>query len=44
MIERYIYKKKGKPGIVLLKVIGGKHDNPKDIDVYEEAWEFFKRQ
>lgn len=43
-IERYSYKKKGKPEVVLLKVIGGKHDYPKDIDVFEEAWEFFKRQ
>lgn len=43
-IERYSYKAKGKPEIVLLKVIGGKHDYPKDIDVHEEAWNFFKRQ
>lgn len=43
-IERYTYKKKGKPEVTLLKVIGGKHDYPKDINVYEEAWEFFKRQ
>ena len=43
-IERYTYKEKGKPEVVLLKVIGGKHDYPKDIDVHEEAWEFFKRQ
>lgn len=43
-IERYTFKKKGKPEVVLLKVIGGKHDYPKDIDVYEEVWEFFKRQ
>ena len=43
-IERYSYKKEGKPEVVLLKVIGGKHDYPKDIDVFEEAWEFFKRQ
>lgn len=43
-IEQYTYKKKGKPEVVLLKVIGGKHDYPKDIDVFEEAWEFFKRQ
>lgn len=43
-IVRYTYKKKGKPEIVLLKVIGGKHDYPRDIDAYEEAWEFFKRQ
>lgn len=44
IIERYTYKKKGKPEVVLLKVIGGKHDYPKDIDAYEEVWEFFKRQ
>lgn len=44
MIERYTYKKKGKPEVVLLKVIGGKHEHPKEIDAYEEAWEFFKRQ
>lgn len=43
-IERYTYKTKGKPELVLLKVIHGKHDYPKDIDVHEEAWEFFKRQ
>jgi polyhydroxybutyrate depolymerase len=43
-IERFRYKKKGKPEIVLLKVIGGKHDYPNDIDVHVEAWEFFKRQ
>ncbi len=44
IIERYTYKKKGKPEIVLLKVIGGKHDYPNDIDVHVEGWEFFKRQ
>jgi polyhydroxybutyrate depolymerase len=43
-IERYTYKEKGKPEVTLLKVIGGKHDYPKDIDVHVEAWEFFKRQ
>jgi len=43
-IERYTHSHPGKPEVVLLKVIGGKHDYPKDIDVYEEAWEFFKRQ
>jgi polyhydroxybutyrate depolymerase len=43
-IERYTYKKKGKPEVVLLKVIGGKHDYPRDIDVHVQAWEFFKRQ
>ena len=43
-IERFTYKLTGKPEIVLLKVIGGKHDYPNDIDVHVEAWEFFKRQ
>jgi polyhydroxybutyrate depolymerase len=43
-IERYTYKKKGKQEVVLLKVIGGKHDYPNDIDVHVEAWGFFKRQ
>jgi polyhydroxybutyrate depolymerase len=43
-IERYTYKKKGKPEVTLLKVIGGHHDYPNDINVYLEAWDFFKRQ
>lgn len=43
-IERYTYKKKGSAEVVLLKVIGGKHNYPSDIDVHVEAWEFFKRQ
>jgi len=42
-IERYTFKSKNKPEVVLLKVIGGKHDYPNDIDVHLEAWEFFKR-
>ncbi|MFT4032005.1 MAG: PHB depolymerase family esterase [Siphonobacter sp.] len=43
-IERYTYKAKNKPEVVLLKVIGGKHDYPKDIDVHVEALRFFMRQ
>jgi polyhydroxybutyrate depolymerase len=43
-IESYHYQEKGKPEIELLKVIGGKHDYPNDIDVYLEAWKFMKRQ
>ena len=43
-IERYTYKKRKKPEVTLLKVIGGKHDYPNDIDVYLETWAFFKRQ
>jgi polyhydroxybutyrate depolymerase len=43
-IEKFSYKKKGKPEVVLLKVINGKHDYPNDIDVYLESWIFLKRQ
>ena len=43
-IERYTYKKWRKPEVTLLKIIGGKHDYPNDIDVHLEAWAFFKRQ
>jgi len=42
-IEKYTFKEKKKPEVTLLKVIGGKHDYPNDIDVYLEAWAFFKR-
>jgi polyhydroxybutyrate depolymerase len=43
-IERYHYKQSGRPEVVLLEVVNGKHEFPKDIDVFIEAWEFFKRQ
>ncbi len=43
-IERYTYKTSGKPEITLLKVLNGEHNYPRDIDVYLEAWAFFKRQ
>ena len=43
-IEKYSYKENGKPEVVLLKVINGEHNNPKDIDVFLESWSFFKRQ
>ena len=43
-IERYTYQAEGKPEVVLLKVIGGKHDYPNDIDVHVEALTFFMRQ
>jgi len=43
-IERYTYQAQGKPEVVLLKVIGGKHDYPNDIDVHVEALTFFMRQ
>lgn len=44
IIERFSFSEKGKPDVVLLKVIGGKHDYPNDIDVNLEAWRFFKTQ
>lgn len=43
-IESYNYEQQGKPTVRLLKVIGGKHDYPGDIDVYLYAWGFFKSQ
>ena len=43
-IEKFTYKRKGKPEITLLKVINGKHNYPNDIDVNLESWNFFKRQ
>lgn len=43
-IERYTFKKPNKPEITLLKVLNGEHNYPRDIDVYLEAWAFFKRQ
>lgn len=41
-IERYAYHQKNKPLVVLLKVVGGHHDYPNDIDLWVYAWEFFK--
>jgi polyhydroxybutyrate depolymerase len=44
IIRSYDYSSHGKPEINLLKVIGGKHDYPRDIDVYEYVGQFFRRQ
>jgi polyhydroxybutyrate depolymerase len=41
-IERYSFNEDGKPAVTLLKVIGGGHDYPNDIDTYLYTWEFFK--
>jgi polyhydroxybutyrate depolymerase len=41
-IEKYSYHQKNKPSVMLLKIIGGHHDYPNDIDVYLYAWDFFK--
>jgi polyhydroxybutyrate depolymerase len=43
-IEKYTHKKRRKPEITLLKVIGGQHNYPNDLDVHLEAWRFFKLQ
>jgi len=43
-VESYTYKKKKSPEVTLLKVINGKHEFPKDIDLFVESWTFFKRQ
>jgi polyhydroxybutyrate depolymerase len=40
-IEKYAYTGKQKE-VILLKVNGGKHDYPGDIDVHLYAWQFFK--
>jgi len=41
-IEGHFFVGGAKPPVVLLKVIGGRHDYPGDIDVYIYAWRFFK--
>ena len=41
-IERYSFNAQNKPPVTLLKIVGGHHDYPNDIDVYVYVWEFFK--
>lgn len=43
-IERYRYSTPGKPEVTLLKMVNGTHSDPKDLDIYREAWNFLKRQ
>lgn len=43
-IDQYAFRANDKPEVMLLKVVGGTHHFPKGIDVFEEAWLFFKRQ
>ncbi|NIJ52817.1 alpha/beta hydrolase family esterase [Dyadobacter arcticus] len=43
-VEKYTYHTKGKPEVTLIKVINGKHEFSTDFDMFEESWEFFKRQ
>jgi len=44
IIQSFEYSAAGKPEVNLLKVIGGRHDYPRDIDVYEYVGQFFRRQ
>jgi len=43
-VEKYTSQKKGKPEVTLLKVVNGKHEFVTDFDMFEESWNFFKRQ
>ncbi|MGC4036315.1 MAG: poly(3-hydroxybutyrate) depolymerase [Chitinophagaceae bacterium] len=43
-ITRYSYRDKNKPAVVLLKVNGGEHAFPKDVDIFIEAGKFFKEE
>jgi polyhydroxybutyrate depolymerase len=43
-IDEFDFRAKDKPEVMLLKVVGGTHNFPKGMDVFEEAWLFFKRQ
>jgi polyhydroxybutyrate depolymerase len=42
-IEKYAFLSDYKPDIVLFKVYNGKHEFPKGIDAFVEAWWFFKK-
>jgi polyhydroxybutyrate depolymerase len=43
-ITRYTFKHRDKPEITLLRVNGGVHAFPKDIDIFLESWAFFKKE
>ncbi|KAA5544967.1 alpha/beta hydrolase family esterase [Adhaeribacter rhizoryzae] len=43
-ITRYTFKATGKPEVTLLKVEGGEHAFPGDVDAFIESGKFFKRQ
>jgi polyhydroxybutyrate depolymerase len=40
-IIRYTYNENGKPAVVLLKVNGGEHTFPKDVDIFITGANFF---
>ncbi len=43
-ITQYTYQGKGKPEVTLLRVNGGAHAFPQDIDIFLESWAFFQRE
>lgn len=43
-ITRYTYNEKGKPAVVLLKVNGGEHAFPKDVDIFITGANFFLQE
>ncbi|RYY96617.1 MAG: poly(3-hydroxybutyrate) depolymerase [Chitinophagaceae bacterium] len=42
-VMRYSYRKGRRPEVTLLRVEGGDHSFPKDVDVFAESLAFFKR-
>jgi polyhydroxybutyrate depolymerase len=43
-ITRYTYLQGNKPEVTLLKVNGGAHAFPKDLDIFLESFQFFERE
>ena len=43
-IETYQYRERGKPELILYKIVNGKHAFPHGIDAYLTIWKFFKEQ
>jgi polyhydroxybutyrate depolymerase len=43
-ITRYTHKEAEKPEVTLLRVNGGGHAFPQDIDIFLESWAFFQRE
>jgi polyhydroxybutyrate depolymerase len=43
-ITRYTYHDKNRPEVTLLKVNGGQHTFPQDLDIFLESLQFFKRE
>jgi polyhydroxybutyrate depolymerase len=43
-LESFQFKEKGKPEIIMYKVVNGKHEYPAGMDAYETIWKFFREQ